>query len=269
MGRAHLSRHGVHGESAHAVADVSDADSLLLRFRYSRRPLKIISRETHGGGSNDSYGGVDGVVVLEGEHFVPSTTSASTVLVCMHPCAIMTTLPMPIALARAGLPVVVCSSRYPNNDSNLLMEKAAKDLGVVVRYCRESLGYERIILLGWSGGGSLSAFYQAEAESPTLSAPVDFVGDRLPMADGLIIMAAHSSRARILTEWLDPSIWLLRKGDALGAREEAELREFDLYGPSAPQPPYTADFISRFRAAQVPPHDIACISCISVQQSKR
>jgi hypothetical protein len=243
-----LSPRGVHGESAHAVADVSDADSL-LRFRYSRRPLKIISQEAHGGGSNDSYGGVDGIVVLEGEYFVPSTTSSSTVLVCMHPCAIMTTLPMPIALARAGLPVVVCSSRFPNNDSNLLMEKATKDLGAVVRYCRESLGFQHVVLLGWSGGGSLSAFYQSQAESPTLTAPVDFVRARLPPADGLLIMAAHASRARILTEWLDPSIWLLHKASA--AAEEAELREFDLYGPSAPQPPYTAEFVRRYRAAQV------------------
>ena len=35
-----------------------------------------------------------------------------------------------------------------------------------MRRAREELGYERVALGGWSGGGSLSLFYQAE--HPTL-----------------------------------------------------------------------------------------------------
>jgi len=34
-------------------------------------------------------------------------------------------LPLPMALARAGLHVVTCTSRYPNNDSCLIMEKVS------------------------------------------------------------------------------------------------------------------------------------------------
>jgi hypothetical protein len=44
----------------------------------------------------------------------------------------MNLLPMPRALARAGLHVLTCCTRYPNNDTNLLMEKCVKDVGPVL-----------------------------------------------------------------------------------------------------------------------------------------
>lgn len=31
------------------------------------------------------------------------------------------------------------------------------------------MGYEKVVLCGWSGGGSLSALYQSEAEQPTIT----------------------------------------------------------------------------------------------------
>ena len=146
---------------------------------------------------------------------IPSATStecASTVLVFMHPSAIMNLLPMPRALAKAGCHVLTCASRYPNNDTGLMMEKVVKDLGSVVAHCKDVLEYDRVVLAGWSGGGSLSAFYQSQAESPSVTTPIALTDANLPPAEGLLLMAAHSSRAKILTEWLDPSIWLLRRG---------------------------------------------------------
>jgi len=41
-------------------------------------------------------------------------------------------------------------------------------LGAVINHCRDYLGYERVVLCGWSGGGSLAAFYQSQAESPSV-----------------------------------------------------------------------------------------------------
>ena len=40
--------------------------------------------------------------------------------------------------------------------SQLLMEKAVKDVGSVLKHCKRVLGYERVVLAGWSGGGSLA-----------------------------------------------------------------------------------------------------------------
>jgi pimeloyl-ACP methyl ester carboxylesterase len=111
-------------------------------------------------------------------------------------------------------------------------------------------GYAKVILVGWSGGGSLSLFYQAEAEAPWITATpagdaVDLTRGGLEPANGVIFIAAHLSRAETLTEWLDPSV-----ADELDPdRREPEL---DIYDPACPyQPPYPGDFVARFRAAQI------------------
>ena len=83
------------------------------------------------------------------------------------------------------------------------MEKCVKDLGSVIAHCKDVLEYDKVVLAGWSGGGSLSAFYQSQAENPTVTTPVDLCNANLPKADGLLLMAAHSSRAKILTEWCE------------------------------------------------------------------
>jgi pimeloyl-ACP methyl ester carboxylesterase len=60
-----------------------------------------------------------------------------------------------------------------------------------------------------------------------------------------MLMAAHVSRAKILTEWLDPSV-------TDEQRPEARQVEFDLYSAANPHhPPYAADYVAGFRAAQV------------------
>jgi pimeloyl-ACP methyl ester carboxylesterase len=217
---------------------------------YQRIPLLLGWREPVG--LRDTYGGVDGVVALQAHHLVPDVplpALADTLVVFMHPMGIMHYLPLPGALAAAGVHVLTAVSRYPNNDSALIMEKVAIDLGKWVAHARDKLGYARVVLAGWSGGGSLALFYQAEAEAPRVAAtpagdPPDLTQAALPRADGVMLLAAHVSRAHTLTEWLDPSI--LNEGDPR-ARDPA----WNLYDPACPQPPYTADFLAEFRARQV------------------
>ena len=47
----------------------------------------------------------------------------------MHPSSTLHLLPMPAALADAGFHVLCAASRYPKNDSGLIMEKVAIDRG--------------------------------------------------------------------------------------------------------------------------------------------
>ena len=60
-----------------------------------------------------------------------------------------------------------------------------------------------------------------------------------------MLLAAHVSRHGTLTEWLDASI--LDESDP--SKRDPEL---DLYNPDNPnQPPYTEEFLERYRAAQI------------------
>ena len=71
-------------------------------------------------------------------------------------------------LGARGVSILGLNTRYVNNDSVLIMERAIQDLGAGVRLLRDR-GFEKVVLIGNSGGGALTAFYQAEAEGLTVS----------------------------------------------------------------------------------------------------
>jgi alpha-beta hydrolase superfamily lysophospholipase len=196
------------------------------------------------------FAGSQGAVNLEAVRLTPKGRPSKTLLVMMHPATSLQLLPVPRALAAAGVHVLCAGNRYLRNDTPLIMEKVALDLGAYLRQAREIWGYQKIVLLGWSGGGPLALFYQSQAERPTVTATpagdaVDLVAARLPAADAVIFQAANVSRATLLADWLDPSV--LDENDP-----DRRDRELDIYDPGNPnQPPYTADFIARYRAAQV------------------
>jgi pimeloyl-ACP methyl ester carboxylesterase len=194
------------------------------------------------------FAGTQGAVNCEGVRFLPKGRPSKTLAVFMHPSSTLQLLPMPQALARAGVHVLCAGSRFAKNDTPLIMEKVLLDLGAYVRRAKEEWGYGRIVLCGWSGGGSLALFYQSQAERLSISAtpagdPVELKG--LIPADAMIFQAAHLSRARMLSEWIDPSVTDEANPD------EREL-ELDIYNLKCPnQPPYSQSFIERFRKAQL------------------
>lgn len=194
------------------------------------------------------FAGSQGTVNCEGVRFVPKGKPSRTLAVFMHPSSTLQLLPMPQALAKAGLHVLCAGSRFARNDTPLIMEKVLLDLGAYVRRAKEQWGYEKVVLCGWSGGGSLALFYQSQAERPSVTAtpagdPVEI--QNLIPADGMIFQAAHLSRARMLSEWIDPSVVDEANPD------ERDL-ELDIYNAKCPnQPPYSRQFIERFRSAQL------------------
>ncbi len=224
--------------------------SALRREDFQRVALVLHCDERPGVRETYGFTGSQGVV-LEGQLLRPpeSDSSGQTVFVFMHPTSTLNLLPMPMALAARGHHVLCASSRYPKNDSALIMEKVVLDLGSWLHWAREEAGYTTVVLVGWSGGGSLSLLYQAEAEQPSITHtpagdPVDVVAAKLPRADGVVFIAAHLSRAETLTEWLDPSVTDERDP----SRRHHEL---DIYAPDAThRPPFDGAFVAHFRKVQ-------------------
>jgi hypothetical protein len=93
--------------------------------------------------------------------------------------------------------------------------------------------------------------YQGQAEKPTITRTAagehtPLADTALPVADGVLFLAAHLSRHRLLTEFLDASVT-----DEIDPDRNRNA-EFDLYDPANPnQPPYSPDFLAAYRAAQV------------------
>lgn len=219
----------------------------------TRRQFEIVSDwvslvHSEQTGDGELYGYVEAdLVALEGVRFLPKNHSSKTLIIYMHPTATFTRLPIPRAMAASGAHVLCAESRYTRNDTALVMEKVLLDYAAFVRHAKEVWGYEKLVLVGWSGGGSLTALYQSQAQNPTIvdtpaSDPVE-LGDLIP-GDAFIFHAAHLSRAEVLQDFIDPSVLDEWNPDIRNV-------ELDLYDPRNPnQPPYSPEYLKYFRAEQ-------------------
>lgn len=217
-------------------------------FNICREPVIVAFEEKAAYTETYGFTGSHGKVFLEGQRILPEGRDSDTVLIFMHPASTLNLMPLPVALAQAGHHILSAASRYAKNDTALIMEKVAVDLGAYVAYARQELGYENVVLCGWSGGGSLAVFYQSQAENPTVAETpagdfYDLAQAGLQPVDGLMFIAAHTGRARILSEWIDPSV-------CDECNPDDRDPELDLYGGQLATP-YDRDFITAFRIAQL------------------
>ncbi|MDP3139969.1 MAG: hypothetical protein Q8N17_26980 [Burkholderiaceae bacterium] len=146
-----------------------------------------------------------------------------------------------------GAGVLALNTRYVGNEAFLIMERAMLDLGAGIRFLRAK-GYRHICLIGNSGGASLAALYQAEAERLTIKTLPDgralnHSPEDLPPVDSLALLAGHPGRAVTLTTRLDASV--IDERDLY-----ATDPELDIFDPRN-KPPFSAEFVARVRAAQI------------------
>jgi pimeloyl-ACP methyl ester carboxylesterase len=166
--------------------------------------------------------------------------------IVMHPASNFMGHYLITPLAARGVACMGLNSRYAGNDTLLLMERVIQDLGAGVAFLRAQ-GYAKVLLIGNSGGAALSAFYAAQSQQITATEFVHggathLVPADLPPIDGLALCAAHEGRSRLLAKWIDPAV--VDENDPL-----ATDTALDLYA-GAVQPPYDAEFLQRFAAAQ-------------------
>lgn len=166
--------------------------------------------------------------------------------IVMHPTSNFMGHYLLAPLAQRGVACMGLNSRYSGNDTLLLMERVIQDLGAGVQFLRAQ-GYDKVVLIGNSGGAALASFYQAQAEHLTIETMVDgdparLAPQDLPPVQGLALCAAHEGRSFLMRNWIDPS--LTDEHDGLSVDPA-----LDMYDPRH-APPYSHEFLLRFRNAQ-------------------
>ena len=136
-------------------------------------------------------------------------------------------------LAARGLGFLGWNTRFRGFESNFILDHALTDIAVGVHWLLETQGVETVVLLGNSGGGSLMAAYQSQSLDR----------DDLPTAAGYIASAAHPGRPEVLTAWMDGAV--VDENDPVASDPDLDLFAAQ-HGP-----PFPAEFIARYRAAQI------------------
>ena len=128
-----------------------------------------------------------------------------------------------------------------------------KSVAAAVKYLRSLPSVEKIVLMGHSGGGTLMSAYQAIAEN----GPAVFQGnemilpypgnERLPPADGMLLLDANWGNAVMQLFSLDPAV----ESENSGMMIHAWLDLFDPVNGFRPAGSvYPPEFIRRFQASQ-------------------
>ena len=182
----------------------------------------------------------------QGGYFAPSGERPKTALIATHYNVDFSEHYLGSYMAERGFGFLGWNTRFRGNEPYFLLEHALIDIGAGVRWLREKTGVERVVILGNSGGGSLMGAYQSQATrasiEPAVGLPLPDAVLDLPAADLYISLCAHLGRPEILTAWLDPS--MTDENDPTSVDPS-----LDMYDP-APGPPYSDEFIGRYREAQ-------------------
>ena len=159
-------------------------------------------------------------------------------------------LPRPLRAGRAwpsgASAAIGLTTRYVGNDTNLIMENCLLDMGSMVAHLRDR-GYEKVVLIGNSGGASIVPYYQAQAVSPSVTSPPGG-GPDLTTA-GLDPGRRHRHVQRPPVP--GPALHRMarpghrRRAPALRARRLARHVPTPHNGP-----PFSAEFIARYRDGQ-------------------
>jgi len=157
----------------------------------------------------------------------------------------------------AGFAAFGFNTRYLNNDTTMLHEALMLDLAAAIRYLRDEEGFEHIVMLGNSGGGSLFSYYDAEARTPKGQrvvappggGPPDLNQFDLPTADGFIILAAHPGQGKVLMRCLDAAV--VDENNPLATDPALDMYDERNGFRTPPEVSrYAPEFLERYRTAQ-------------------
>ncbi|HUD00450.1 MAG TPA: hypothetical protein VMR88_18310, partial [Candidatus Polarisedimenticolaceae bacterium] len=162
-------------------------------------------------------------------------------------------------LPRRGFSVLGMNSRFKNNEADVEWELIALDVRAGVRFLRQQPGITKVILIGHSGGGPTTSYYQAVAENgpaycqgPNKLSPCSdqqlagfTAADR---ADGIVFLDAHPSNTITTLRALNGAVQ--NEKHPKNVRENldpfSEKNGFNPNGDSV----YSSNFVDRYAQAQ-------------------
>lgn len=185
------------------------------------------------------------------------TGREKTVVSLMHPREMAITHYLVPFVLDAGCACWVQGPRSIGNDLRLEHEIALFDVAAGMAHLRD-LGYERIVLLGNSGGAGLYTFYNQQALTPRELRIARTPGGRptnlgelhMPGVDGIILVSPHPGQGKLLMSGVDPSV--IDEEEPM--QTDPSLDPFSAdngFGAASGQGKYAPDFVQRYRAAQV------------------
>jgi len=178
-----------------------------------------------------------------------------SVVCLMHPRANFSRHYLVPGLVEAGYAVLCINSRWLGNDSTLIHEIVLLDVAAGLRAARSR--YERVVLLGNSGGASLFTFYLDQALAPAgerlrdtaASDAFDLNRFELPGADAMVYLAGHAGEGHYLLHAIDPSV--VDERDPVACDPALDLYEpANGFAPPPQESRYTPAFLAAYRAAQ-------------------
>jgi hypothetical protein len=158
-------------------------------------------------------------------------------------------------LSKRGFMVLGMNPRSDNNETIVNFEEIALDIKSGMEFLKKQPGITKVLLLGHSGGGPSTTYYQAVAENGVgfcqnpakLTQCKDNVGGG-PQADGMILVDAHPGNPVNTLRSLNPAV----TDEAHPEKLDASLDPFDAKNGFNPEgvSTYSNDFKTRYFKAQ-------------------
>jgi pimeloyl-ACP methyl ester carboxylesterase len=192
----------------------------------------------------------------KGALYVPDSGPAPTIaFLTIHRTSNFMNLIATRELAKRGFMVLGMNPRSDNNEASVNFENVALDIKQGIDFLRKQPGIAKVILIGHSGGGPATTFYQATAENgvsycngPNKLTPCSNAFADLPKADALLLLDAHPGNSVNSMRSLNPAV--LDESDP--SKIDPALDPFDPkngFNPNG-QSVYSQDFMDRYFKAQ-------------------